>query len=78
VVCAHPARDIRRENAPSAVTAHSKVRQSEHPFIDSARFQVLARSVNLPSGLPFFEIARVLVRLDHVANIIVNANHGIM
>jgi hypothetical protein len=25
-----------------------------------------------------FEIARVLVRLDHVASFIVNANHGIM
>jgi hypothetical protein len=25
-----------------------------------------------------FEIADVLVRLDHVASIIVNANHGIM
>jgi hypothetical protein len=28
------------------------------------------------SGL--FEIARVLVRLDHVASLIVNANQGIM
>ncbi len=27
---------------------------------------------------PLFEIARVLVRLDHVASFIVNANHGIM
>ena len=26
----------------------------------------------------FFEIARVLVRLDHVARRIVNANHGIV
>jgi hypothetical protein len=29
-------------------------------------------------GLPLFEIARVLVRLDHVASVIVNANHGAM
>jgi hypothetical protein len=29
-------------------------------------------------GSPLFEIARVLVRLDHIARIIVNANHGIM
>jgi hypothetical protein len=29
-------------------------------------------------GLPLLEISRVLVRLDHVAVIIVNANHGIM
>jgi len=27
---------------------------------------------------PLFEIARVLVRRDHVASIIVNANHSIM
>jgi hypothetical protein len=27
---------------------------------------------------PFFELARVLVRLDHIANIIVNANHFIV
>jgi hypothetical protein len=27
---------------------------------------------------PLFELARVLVRLDHVAKLIVNANHGIM
>jgi hypothetical protein len=27
---------------------------------------------------PFFEITRVLVRLDHVARAIVNADHAIM
>ena len=27
---------------------------------------------------PLFELARVLVRLDHVASFIVNANHSIM
>jgi hypothetical protein len=27
---------------------------------------------------PLFEIARVLVRLDHVASIIINANDGMM
>jgi hypothetical protein len=27
---------------------------------------------------PLFEIALVLVRLDHVASVIVNADHGIM
>jgi len=26
---------------------------------------------------PLFEIARVLVRLDHIARFIVNANHGV-
>jgi hypothetical protein len=29
-------------------------------------------------NLPVFEIARVLVRLDHIASRIVNANHGTM
>jgi len=27
---------------------------------------------------PLFELARVFMRLDHVASIIVNANHGIV
>jgi hypothetical protein len=27
---------------------------------------------------PLFEIARLLVRLDHVASVIVNPNHSIM
>jgi hypothetical protein len=27
---------------------------------------------------PLFEIARVLVRFDHVASFVVNANHSIM
>jgi len=30
------------------------------------------------SPSPLFEIARVLVRLDHVARFIVNANHSVM
>jgi len=29
-------------------------------------------------GLRFFELARVLVRFDHVASRIVNADHGMM
>ena len=29
-------------------------------------------------ALPLFKIARVLVRFDHVARFIVNANHGIL
>jgi hypothetical protein len=31
-----------------------------------------------PSALRLFELARVLVRLDHVARFIVNANHSVM
>jgi hypothetical protein len=33
---------------------------------------------NWRSLLPLFEIARVLVRFDHVARFIVNANHHMM
>jgi len=29
-------------------------------------------------SLPLFEIATVLVRPDHIASFIVNANHGVM
>jgi hypothetical protein len=29
-------------------------------------------------ALRLFEIARVLVRFDHVANMIIHANHGMM
>jgi hypothetical protein len=36
------------------------------------------RGDNLLATLPLFEIARVLVRFDHVARFIVNANHSIM
>jgi len=32
----------------------------------------------VPPRSPLFEIARVLVRLDHVASFIVNTNHGIV
>jgi hypothetical protein len=34
--------------------------------------------IALASDSPLFEIARVLVRLDHVASVIVNANHGVI
>jgi len=33
---------------------------------------------NIFSELPLFEIALVLVRLDHVASVIVNADHSIV
>jgi hypothetical protein len=40
----------------------------------AGRFAGQAEIVNSP----LFEIDRVLVRVDHVARSIVNANHGIM
>src|SRR5712692_5517075 len=40
--------------------------------------QVIEIPVANGQKLPLFEIARVLVRLDHVARVIVNANHSIM
>jgi hypothetical protein len=56
-----------------------------HRFRADQRVQnsSMASSPNhLPSGSPktspLVEIARVLVRLDHVASIIVNANDGIL
>ncbi len=33
-------------------------------------------NANIFSALPLFEIARVLVRFDHIASLIVNANDG--
>jgi hypothetical protein len=30
------------------------------------------------AGSPFFEIALVIMRFDHVASFIVNANHSVM
>jgi hypothetical protein len=33
---------------------------------------------NILIALPLFEIARLLVRLDHVAKLVINANHRIM
>ena len=37
-----------------------------------------ASQCNTKASLPLFEIALVLVRLDHIASAIVNANHGII
>jgi len=34
--------------------------------------------VNDQKNLPLFELARLLVRFDHIASLIVNANHTIM
>jgi hypothetical protein len=36
------------------------------------------REVMRTKRSPLFELARVLVSFDHIASIIVNANHGIM
>jgi hypothetical protein len=35
-------------------------------------------AMEVKANSPLFEIARVLVRFDHVAGRIVNANHGII
>ena len=35
-------------------------------------------AMEVTASSPLFEIARLLVRFDHLASIIVNANHGIM
>jgi hypothetical protein len=44
----------------------------------AASFAIRQSKTILAATLRFFEIARVLVRLDHVASFIVNTHHGIM
>jgi hypothetical protein len=44
-------------------------------FSDS--FDSVAHAMRVKTS-PLFELARVLVRLDHVAHFIVNANHSIV
>jgi hypothetical protein len=45
-------------------------------FLIDSKCSVGAKQIQW--GLPFLEIARVLLRFDHVASIIVNANHCVM
>jgi hypothetical protein len=47
-------------------------------LIMAGSFAIRQSKTILARFLPFFEIALVLVRRDHVASRIVNANHGIM
>jgi hypothetical protein len=35
-------------------------------------------AMEVTASSPLFELARVLVRLDHIARFIVNTNHGVM
>jgi hypothetical protein len=44
----------------------------------SLSFILGAVNIGRQANSSLFEIARVLVRLDHVARFIVQANHGIM
>jgi hypothetical protein len=44
----------------------------------AASFAIRQSETILPPILRFFEIALVVMRRDHVASVIVNANHGIM
>jgi hypothetical protein len=44
----------------------------------SAAAATVAGSVGGNDRSPLFELARVFVRINHIASIIVNANHGIM
>ena len=59
--------------------------QPPWPRVGAGFIVMLAPDKLNPSGrrnwrslLPLFEIARVLVRFDHVARFIVNANHHMM
>jgi hypothetical protein len=42
-------------------------------FFEESRMTLIARMAS-----PLFEIAFVLLRFDHVASVMVNANHGMM
>ena len=35
-------------------------------------------AMEVTASSPLFELSRALVRFDHIASVIVNANHGIM
>jgi len=43
-----------------------------------ADLTAVPRAVGVIETSPLFELTRVLVRFDHVASLIVNANHSIM
>jgi hypothetical protein len=53
----------------NAVTAR-KTPQQDH--------RMTSRVIRAKKTSPLFELARVLVRFNHIASVIVNANHGIM
>jgi hypothetical protein len=56
------------------IAASFAIRQSKNSAVTSHRVAAFC----FPLNSPLFEIARVLVRFDHVASRIVNANHSIM
>jgi hypothetical protein len=56
----------------ATVLATSPRREQAEKLFDSAR------DLMRTNRSPLFEVARVLVRLDHIASVIVNANHSIM
>jgi hypothetical protein len=70
-------------NIPPLITAFSGLIRStrsrwadENGIIEIAFKRELRR--NTSKNSPFFEIARVLMRFNHVASFIVNANHGVV
>jgi len=57
----------------------SKTRGQLFTRVHNVALPIVAMGVGNPivrKNLPLFEVALVLVRFDHVASIIVNANHG--
>jgi hypothetical protein len=65
-------RERRRRAQETATTSPGADLWGHDPWIAAAA--VSGQKLNSP----FFEIVRVLVRLDHVASFIVNTNHSIM
>jgi hypothetical protein len=47
-------------------------------YLASSQQQTQPRLRQAQGNLPLFELSRVLVCLDHVASIIVNANHSMI
>jgi hypothetical protein len=47
-------------------------------LLKTDRFLFVAQQNKVLAFLRFLELARVLVHVDHVASLIVNADHGIM
>jgi hypothetical protein len=62
-------RDAHERIVPCGLVIVPVISETEDKFEDA---------MEVTASLPLFELARVLVRFDHVASMIVNANQSIM
>jgi hypothetical protein len=74
--------DRRRSNAPSRVRVLLVSRENDQVHVAPAQrswnFGLAENASRCEKNSRLFEIAFVLVRFDHVARWLVNANHGMM